>query len=426
MNGSPLIYPGRLTLPAMLGKQGYRTACLGKWHLGWNWPMAGDDGEIEYVPGDEFVQERRGKVDYSLPIPGGPVDRGFDAYYGIDVPNLPPYAWFRDDRLTSLPTALKGPSTPERWGRNGPMQPDYEFDQVMPKLVDEAESLIAEWAEDESPFFLYFALTTPHEPIAPSPEFKGRSGISAVADLIMETDAALGGVMRALEQHGLAGNTILVFSSDNGHASYTPIRPFLEAGHRVSGPYRGYKAFVQEGGMRVPLVVRWPGKVDAGRVSDALVNTTDFMATFAEITGFDLPPNAAEDSVSLLPLLSGSAESVRADSLTHSFLADCLVVRKGPWKLALAHGSGAPEVVRVREKGVDPVALSEPEAEKQGNPPVQLYHLESDPEERNNVHEQYPEVVAELTARIRKQIERGRSTPGPDQKNERPVRIGLR
>ncbi|AKJ64192.1 sulfatase family protein [Kiritimatiella glycovorans] len=423
--GSPLIHPDRLTLGEMLQKEGYHTACIGKWHLGWNWPMVRDDGTLEYVPDDEFRQQREGKVDYSKPIPGGPLDHGFDTYFGIDVPNQPPYAYFRDDKLTSLPTALKGPHTPERWGRNGPMQPDYVFDEVMPNLVREAETYLAARAKDDQPFLLYFALTTPHEPIAPSAEFKGRSGISGVADLIMETDAALGRVMAALDEHGLADDTLLVFASDNGHCSYTPIQPFIDAGHRIGGPYRGYKGFVQEGGMRVPFIVRWPGRIRPGMVSDALVTTVDLMATCAEITGYDLPPDAAEDSVSLLPLLTGRVDAVRETTITHSYLADCLVVRRGPWKLAFAYGSGAPAIIKVREESVDKVAPSESEARKQGLPPVQLYNVATDPEERNNVHDQYPEKVRELTLFARRQLERGRSTPGAEQENDRALSLDL-
>jgi arylsulfatase A-like enzyme len=241
----------------------------------------------------------------------------------------------------------------------------------------------------------------------------------------METDAALGRVMQALEDQGLAGNTLLIFTSDNGHCSYTPIQPFIDSGHRVGGPFRGYKGFVQEGGIRVPLVIRWPGKIEPGTLSNAMVNTVDLMATCAEITDYKLPSDAAEDSFSLLPLLTGKAKTMREEMITHSYFADCLVIRKGPWKLALSYGSGAPEILRVREPGIDPVALPEAIAKQQGKPPVQLYNIESDPEEYNNVQNQYSEIIQELLIILQEQIRRGRSTPGLEQENDRPIRVEL-
>lgn len=411
--GSPLIENGRLTLPEMLRRSGYFTVCIGKWHLGWNWPIIRPDGSIELVPEGEFLQDREGNVDFSLPIGGGPLVHGFDSYFGIDVPNYPPYVYIRNDRVTSLPNARKGPSTPERWGPDGPMQPGYRFDEVMPNLVEEAEQLIAEHAGAESPFFLYFPLTTPHEPIAPSAAFRGKSGISGVADLIMETDAALGAIMAALETHGIAGNTILIFSSDNGHASYTPLRPFLEAAHRVNGPFRGYKAFVQEGGMRVPLIVRWPGVIPRGAVSDAMVNTTDLMATCAELVEYDLPPDAGEDSYSMLPVWLGKAESTREVMVTHAYLTEVRAIRRDQWKLAFAYGSGAWNDLRVREEGVPPGADAEGIAREKGNPPIQLYELERDPGELTNLQGEYPDVVKALSSILEVQVEIGRSTPLP-------------
>ena len=422
--GTPLIHPDRLTLPGMLKDNGYHTACIGKWHLGWDWPISDEDGTIESIPDEVFLQSRTGEIDFSRQIPGGPVDRGFDYYFGIDVPNYPPYAYFRNDRLTSMPTASKGPSTPERWGKDGPMQPDYRFDEVMPTLVKEAEAYIDERAQLEAPFFLYFALTIPHEPIAPSAEFKGKSGISGVADLMIETDAALGRVMAALERNGLEDNTILIFASDNGHASYTPIRPFIEAGHRVNGPFSGYKGFVQEGGLRVPFIVRWPGNVEAGSVSDAPVNTTDIMSTCAAVVNADLPSNAAEDSFNLLPLLKGEVSMARKHSVTQGYSTAALSIQRGPWKLSFAYGSGDPwGMLRVTEEGVDPGPLPEKEAREQGLPPLQLYHLPDDPGEEHNLQASHPEVVSELTELIRREIERGRSTSGPVVQNDRPIKL---
>ena len=161
------------------------------------------------------------------------------------------------------------------------MAPGWEFDRILPTLVEQAEECIARQAKMRAPFFLYFSLTSPHEPIAPSESFRGKSGISDVADFIIETDAAVGRVIEAIEKHGVAENTLLVFTSDNGHCGYTGIMPFQKVGHRVGGPYRGYKCDISDGGHRVPLVVRWPSTIKPGSRSKQVVCLSDWMATCA-------------------------------------------------------------------------------------------------------------------------------------------------
>ena len=418
--GSPLIHADRLTLPGLLKQHGYRTSCIGKWHLGWDWPLRQPDGAIENTPGNQFVQERAGEPVFDGPIGKGPITRGFDDYFGVDVPNLPPYTFLRDDRMVEEPTDRKVGNDRVRWGPEGPMAPGWKFDQILPRLVAEAESSIERSAKEQSPFFLYFPLTSPHEPIAPSEAFRGKSGISDVADFIMETDAAVGRVMAALEKHELTDNALLVFTSDNGHCGYTGIAPFVKVGHRVGGPYRGYKCDISEGGHRVPLVVRWPGTVKPGSRSDQLVCLTDWMATCAAMLGATLPDEAGEDSVSLLPLLRGNDTATREDLTVHSYSADVLSIRQGPWKLSLCAGDGVSRRW-CNEAGV-PQDLSDPEAIQQGLPPVQLYNLEQDPGETKNLQSDHPEIVRKLMKRIERYVERGRSTPAPPRKMTRPLR----
>ncbi len=417
--GSPLISAHRLTLPALLQQHGYHTACIGKWHLGWDWPLRQPDGSIEHAPQDVFVQQRTGELAFELPIGHGPITRGFHEYFGVDLPNLPPYTFIRNDRLVVAPTDRKTLQDRIHWGPEGPMAPGWQFDEVLPRLVDEAEAYLARCAAADRPFFLYFPLTSPHEPIAPSAPFRGKSGISDVADFIMETDAALGRVMDALERHKLSDNTLLVFTSDNGHCGYTGIAPLQNTGHRVGGPYRGYKCDISEGGHRVPLVVRWPGVVAADQVAQQLVCLTDWMATCAEILGTQLPDAAGEDSVSLLPILRGSSEPTRADLVVHSYFADVLSIRRGPWKLAWCAGDGVSSRW-CNEQGV-PHDLTDRDALDQGKPPVQLYQLEQDPGETNNLQAEHPELVKELRQRIEDCIQRGRSTPGTPQQNDVPI-----
>ncbi len=419
--GSPLIRADRLTLPALLKQHGYVTACIGKWHLGWDWPLRQEDGSIQRAPEGVFTQERAGELSFFQSIEEGPITRGFDEYFGVDVPNLPPYTFIRGNRMVVAPTEQKTVQDRVQWGPAGPMAPGWKFDQILPQLVDEAEAFVTRSAEADRPFFLYFPLTSPHEPIAPSAPFRGQSGISDVADFIMETDAVVGRVMAALDKHELSANTLLVFTSDNGHCGYTGIAPFQEVGHRVGGPYRGYKCDISEGGHRVPLVVRWPAVVAPGKRATQLVCLTDWLATCADFLGAKLPDNAGEDSVSLLPVLKGSEAATREDLVVHSYWADILSIRRGPWKLALCAGDGVTSRW-CNEAGV-PQDLPDQEALAQGLPPLQLYQVEDDPGETHNLQAEHPELVAELKSRIERYIDVGRSTPGKPQKNDLPIHI---
>jgi arylsulfatase A len=328
--GSPLIAADRLTLPALLAGRGYHTACIGKWHLGWDWPLRQEDGSVAYAPPEAFTQERDGEPVFELPIGSGPTTRGFHTYFGVDLPNLPPYTLIRDDRMLVAPTERKTIHDRVHWGPEGPMAPGWAFDQLLPALVDETDRYLADRAREDRPFFLFFSLTSPHEPVAPSEPFRGRSGVSDVADFIIETDAAVGRVLAALDAHNLADSTLVVFTSDNGPSGYLGVAPFHERGHRPAGPYRGYKCNISEGGHRVPMVVRWPGVVAPGTENDQLVCLTDWMATCAAIVGQSLPDSAGEDSVNMLPLLHGQDTPVREDLIVHSYFADVLSVRRGP------------------------------------------------------------------------------------------------
>jgi len=420
--GSPLIAPDRLTLPKLLQQHGYATACIGKWHLGMDWPLRQPDGSIAHAAAGKFSQIRTGDPIFEEPIAQGPITRGFDYYFGVDVPNFPPYTFLENDRMAVNPTArLKIGTGKGSEMIEAPMAPGWRYDEILPTLVEKTESYLADRAKDKKPFFVFMSLTSPHEPVAPSKAFRGKSGISEVADFIMETDAAVGRVMEALERNGLAKNTLLVFSSDNGHAGYTGLKPFVKVGHRVNGPYRGYKCNVTDGGHRIPLVIRWPGVVASNRCSDQLVCLSDLMATCAEMLGASLPENAAEDSVSLLPLLRGENRPVREALVHQGIISDFLVIRRGPWKLDLCAGDGAGCKV-CTEEGV-PQDLGEDEAQKLGRPPIQLYNMADDPGETRNLQKEHPEVVKELFGLLKKYVEQGRSTPGAPQKNDVPISL---
>lgn len=383
---APLIAPDRLTVAGLLKKVGYQTACIGKWHLGWQWP------------------KRDGKEVFDQPIMDGPTARGFDYYFGTDVPNYPPYTFIENDRVTVQPTeqflATKDKSLFIH--RDGPMAPGWKFENILPTLAEKAVSYIDQHAKTGKPFFLYLALTTPHEPIAPSDQFKGKSGISAVGDLIMETDWALGQVMEALKKAGVADNTLLIFTSDNGHCVYTGLEPFEKAGHRVSGPFRGHKMDAWDGGHHLPFVVRWPGVVKPGSKCAQLTSHNDIMATCAEITGAKIPVNAGEDSFSLLPLLKGGDRPIREAVVTHSGMG-MFAIQRGEWKLIVGQGAGSK---RPGDTGPEP---------------GQLYNMTAYIGETKNLYAQHPEIVTELTALLKRYVEDGRSTPGQKQKNDVPV-----
>lgn len=410
--GSPLIAADRLTLPGMLQKQGYHTACFGKWHLGWDWPLRQEDGTISVAPKNDFIKQREGEPVFEEPIGQGPTTRGFDYYFGVDVPNHPPYTFIQNDRMVVAPISRKSTKNGKA---SKPMAPGWKMDRILPTIVEKTEQFIAQRAQEKKPFFLYMPLTSPHEPIAPSEPFRGKSGISPVADFIMETDAALGRVMAALDKGGLADNTLLIFTSDNGHSPYTGLSPFVKVGHRVNGPYRGYKGNISDGGHRIPLIIRWPGIVKPATRCDQLVCLSDVMATSAEMLGVRLPDNASEDSVSFLPLLRGGEGPVRRD-LVHQCFTDVLAIREGNWKLSLCAGDGAKGSL-CHEAGV-PQDLGEQEARRRGLPPVQLYNIVDDPGETKNLQAKHPEIVQRLYSRLAKYVAEGRSTPGLAQKND--------
>ncbi len=387
----PLISPGRPTVAAMLKEHGYHTAAIGKWHLGLDWPR------------------RDAAVAFDEPISGGPTAHGFDHYFGIDVPNYAPYTFIENDRIVQQPTDYfdvdgkdKQRATTMFVRQSGPMAPGWRFEEVLGTLTQKAVDYIGERGRDRSPFFLYFALTTPHEPIAPPSQFKGKSGISGVGDLIMETDWAVGQIAAALDHSGLAENTLLIFTADNGHCHYTEPERFAKVGHRVSGPYRGMKADIWEGGHREPFIARWPGVIQPGTRCDQLICLTDLFATCADMIGSPPPLAGAEDSVSFLSLLKGEDAPVRASLVAHSARGE-FAIREGKWLLALCR---------------EPIAS---DAGKDSQPPGQLYDLDADPSQTTNLYAQHPEVVARLLAVLEKLVADGRSTPGEQRENDVPV-----
>jgi len=390
----PLIEDGRLTLAEMFQSQGYNTACIGKWHLGWHWPKVGGGTT-------QNLQE----IDFSAPVTGGPNAHGFDYYFGDDVPNWPPYVWRENEQLLGELTAqikagqMVGVSA-------GPAQENWDFRAVLAEYTTRWSAWIREQATTERPFFLYAAMPSPHTPIAPDDDFRGRSGVSEYADFLIQTDHAVGEMMRALRETDQEENTIVFFTCDNGTSPKADFNQLRTSGIDLNLHWRGWKADAYEGGHRVPFIVRWPGQIPEGTRSQQTVTLADIMATCAAAIDCDLPDDAAEDSVSLLPVLLGeSTDSPLHDVVVHHSVSGHFAIRKGPWKLLFCRGSGGWSPPR------------EAAAQQQNMPPVQLYHLHDDPLETMNRYQEHPDVVSELTADLRRIIEHGRSTPGTPRHN---------
>ena len=258
--------------------------------------------------------------------------------------------------------------------------------ETQPRLAEKVVEFLAAPARQEKPFFLYLPLCPPHTPIVPAPEFVGKSGTKGreaeYGDWLYQGDWIVGQVLAALERQNLADNTLLMVSSDNGAAG------------RVYAPLRGAKTSIYEGGHREPFVARWPGKIQAGSVCDDTICLNDLMATCAEIIGAKLPDNAGEDSVSILPDLLGTAKGPVREATVHQSPKGDLAVRQGPWKLIFLKGGQH-----------------------------ELYNLQTDLSEKNNVLAAHPEVAERLTTLMKKYIAAGRSTVGAPQEND--ARISL-
>lgn len=408
----PLITADRVTIGTLAKEHGYRTACIGKWHLGWDWPL--EPGDKPLLAQNVKGQPRPGPADvtpahraawqriFSQPVGGGPTARGFDVYFGPDVPNWPPYCFIEQDRTVGIPTTLLPAEdfTHHRASTQGPALEDWRLEAVLPALRDRAVGFIEESAARPEPFLLYLPLTSPHTPLAVNEPWRGRSGLdNACADLIMETDAVVGDVLAAIEKAGVDDDTLVVFTSDNGFAPYVGAKDLEAHGHYPSGPLRGYKSDAWEGGHRVPFIVRWPGTLKGGSVCDALVHQADVMATCADVFGTPLPDTIGEDSVSLMPLLKGEAGSVREHAVSCS-ANGVPAVRLGSWKYIAAPGSGGWSTVGDTSQ------------------PVQLYDLATDLGETKNLAATEPERVAQMQALLERLIGDGRSTPGTPQKND--------
>jgi len=370
----PTIKSGEATIASMLKTAGYRTAMVGKWHLG-------------------FAENG-----YDKPLPGGPVECGFDSYFGIRAStDIPPYFYIRGRHAVQAPTNHIDANNSDGWSkiqgafwRAGGIAPDLQLKDVLPRFTDEAVKVIHDYGQQQTaqkePLLLYLAYPAPHTPWLPAEEFIGKSKASMYGDFTMMVDDHVGQVLRALKKAGMDDNTLVMFSSDNGPTWYeVDVERF---GHDASGGLRGMKADAWECGHRVPFIVRWPGTTEAGSTSDHLVCFTDVMATLADVVGAKLPDAAGPDSFSFHSVLTGdpAPPTARQDIVIQSG-SGFMTMRSGDWKLIRGLGSGG---------------FSEPRKVKPtpGGPTGQLYNLREDPGEESNQYATEPETVKTLSKRL--------------------------
>lgn len=408
-----LIEPGRQTVATVLKTQGYHTAAVGKWHLGMDWVLKAGQTVSELTIES---REQAWSADFTQPAKNGPNAVGFDHYFGISASlDMVPYCFIQNDRVTVQPTEDREiemvQGLADKFTRKGPAAPGFTGYEVLPTFIDQAIRWISGKAADAKsgkPFFLYLPLTSPHTPILPNPAWRGKSGLNQYGDFVMETDAEVGRLLRALDEQGLSENTFLVLTSDNGCSPSANYPELLAKGHNPSGAFRGHKADIYEGGHRVPFLVRWPAKVKAGQTTAQLTCLTDFTATVADILDVKLPDNTAEDSFSFLPALFGESSTSKRESLVHHSIGGYFAIREGDWKLALCPGSGGWSQPRPGQEPADA-------------PKVQLFNLREDIGETQNLEAKHPEIVARLTQKLEALIANGRSTPGAAQANAVPV-----
>ena len=383
--------PGRLNLATLMKRQGYATACVGKWHQGMS-SKAEADGTLKMTP----------------------VDFGFDYYFGFDAPEQGPYAWIENKRFVVAPTETiedhpgQGVTNPETQGshwRKGLAAPGWKFEGYLSTIAGKTDEWLAKHAASSggNPFFLYYAIPAPHAPWATASEFKGKSGAGQYGDYVMNVDAMIGQVMATLDKLKLKNNTLVFFSSDNGPVWYP--QDVAKFGHRAAGRWNGMKGALAEAGHHMPFIASWPGKIPAGSSCGELICFTDMLATVASLLGDKLPNDAGEDSFDISPLLRGDkpAQPIRNGMVHVNYGSYTLAIREGDWKLVLPS-----RVYAVQDGAITPDHIVETKG-KGSHDKFQLYNLRTDPGEATNLFAQEPDKATELFAALKADIARGRS-----------------
>lgn len=402
---SLLIDTNKLTLGQLFKNKGYATAAIGKWHLGFG----------------------KGKTDWNKPLRPGPLELGFDYYFGVPKVNSGyPYVYVENDTVVgydpSDPITFKKPFSetttyPEEAGKktaNGvggakKAHAIYDDEKTGTLLTEKA----VKWIEQnkEEPFFLYFPTTNIHHPFTPAPRFKGTSQAGLYGDFIHEFDWMVGELIKCLEENGLTENTLVIVTSDNGGMFNRGGQDAFKAGHRINGDLLGFKFGVWEGGQRVPFIAKWPGKIKANTVSDQLISGVDMLATFAALTEQNVEQKQLADSVNVLPaLVSEPADPLRSTLVLIPRSEKNVSLRMGKWMYIPAQGAGGFKGEPGSHGAGGPACVSYVGSQNsdikngkiiKGAPPAQLYDLEADVSQTTNLYNQYPEVVEQMAAELK-------------------------
>ena len=407
----PVIEKDRETIASLLKKAGYKTACIGKWHLGVTWQTKVKSEKLSYDR-----QTGYSNVDYQSGILTGPKDYGFD--YSFILPaslDMPPYLFIRDHKVIDPIMTLTSKRYPRRldttayswdkkhtreqdiywgkgvWWREGEISQSFQIEKCLQDIINESISYIDRHAieKDDKPFFLYLPLTAPHTPWTPSERFRGKSSAGTYGDFVMEIDHGVGRITSKLKETGLFENTIIIFSSDNG--AYWPIEEIELTHHNSNRGRRGQKGDVWDGGHHIPLIITWPEKIKHRSRYEHLVSLTDLFATIADLTGTEIDNGNGEDSFSFLPVLEGNMSTVTRPSMIHHSSRGMYSIRNGTWKYIEGLGSG----------GFTAPARLEPDP---GGPHGQLYRILTDSLESTNLYLENPDTVEMLKANLKEQI----------------------
>ncbi len=361
-----VIRDGEPTVASLLKAAGYATGCIGKWHLG---------------------AQRKNPIDWNAPLVPGPNSVGFDYFFGvINSHNQAPFVLVENDKIIGLKPedriAVEG-------NANQTSGPKLRDERTL-ESEQAAKAVAFIERNQDHPFFLYYPAAAVHFPITPGKAWQGTSGAGRYGDYVQEFDWAVGEVLAALDRLNLAGNTIVVVTSDNGGIATQG----AEFGHKAVGDLRGTKTTAWEGGHRVPFIVRWPGKVPAGTMSEETICHVDFMATICAALALPLPAHAGSDSWNVLPAWLGqkTERPLREATVCVSQDAAVFSIRQGPWKLLVNGPQG----------GGTAASLAAPE----------LYNLATDVSEKTNLAATEPDKVKELAALLAKYREQGSSRPG--------------
>lgn len=406
----PILEPGRQTIASIFKNEGYTTACIGKWHLGLDWQTQDGSGEARFKE-----ENGRSNVDYAKPVAIGPNNYGFD--YSFIHPaslDMPPYVFLRNHLTVDPQMVLTSDLYPNKladtqyywdrkhtnkqdvywdkmvWWRRGEMSKSFRIENCLTEIAADGISFLERQAREKpsEPFFLYMPLTGPHTPWMPAAPFRGKSPIGTYGDFILNVDHVVGQVRTKLRQLGIADNTLVVFSSDNG--AYWPQSEVDLHQHDAHAGRRGQKGDIWDGGHRMPLIISWPARIQKPLVYEHLVSLTDLFATFAGLTGQKIPKGQGEDSFSFLHVLQGNTRKATRPAMIHHSSGGLYSIRMDGWKYIDGLGSG----------GFTAPAKPAPSP---GGPTGQLYDLQHDPGESDNVFLRYPAKVRKLEKKLRKQ-----------------------